>query len=238
MQKLLWGCAAAALATLGVGYMGWDYATSHPNSWLGRGVINAGKVAATQVKTIETSRHTAELTFKGVQGLLGHTTAAPAQDDCKCPAPVECPMEPAVLPGAVAMQDEEIVRPSQPMPPVHDIVGGNFVVGDGLECEEATMPAVEEEAAKMPPCEEDCCRLHPKKDGKPTAVMPGCHDADTVTPHVDHHSVPQVHSDSEESEPVFPKMDRDGGEKPVHPDVDTMEIRPGDLWFLDFTGPF
>jgi hypothetical protein len=35
-----------------------------------------------------------------------------------------------------------------------------------------------------------------------------------------------------------PKLRRDGGEKAKHPDVDTMEIRPSDLWFLDFIGPF
>jgi hypothetical protein len=81
------------------------------------------------------------------------------------------------------------------------------------------MPAVPEDAAKMPGCDDDCCRPRPKKDAAPAAPMPGCRD--------------------EKCEPAWPKMDRDGGTKPPHPDVDTMEVRPGDLlWLFDFTWPF
>ncbi len=237
MGKMLWGCAAA-LAALGAGYLAWDYACDHPESWLGRGACNAEKVAATQVKTIEASQRTAELAFQGMQGLFGQRTGAPCPDDGQCPAAQaqpaldECP-PPAVLPGAVVMDEDEDVLPEKPMPPVVEL-------SSGQEFEEATMPAVPEDAAKMPRCDEDRCRPQPGKDGGTTAVMPGCRDEDSGSPHFAPHPIEgrQFQPGSEESEPVFPKMDWDGGEQPLHPDVDTMEVRPGDLWFLDFTGPF
>jgi len=86
--------------------------------------------------------------------------------------------------------------------------------------------------------------------GEPSAAMPGCKDEETHAQSCPcpHHCCP-AHTThkiegkgsaggSEECEPVFPKMQRDGGETPKHPDVDTMEVRPSDLWFLDLTGPF
>lgn len=188
MRKTLWGCAAAAVVALGVGLLAWDYGRDHPGSWLGRGVVHAEKAAATPAKTLQVGRSTAELAFSGMKGLLGPGTDAPYQEEGKGPNEEVCPVEPAVLPGAVVMcgGDEDGLA-TEPMPPVHDL-------GAGEECEPAVMPAVPEDAAKMPACEEN--------------------------------------------EPVVPQMDRDGGEKPAHPDVDTMEVRPSDLWFLDFTGPF
>lgn len=206
------------LAAVGVGYLAWDAALHHPDSWLGRGVNNAQKVAASQARTMEMGRRTAELAVTSMKGLLSQKTVSCKEE---CPAPEEdaCPVAPAVLPGAVVMREDEVDLPVQAMPPVHE-----FVVGE--ECEEAAMPAVPEEAVKMPGCEDDCCRPQPEAVPAPQAVMPGCGDGNPV------------HPMSEESEPVFPKMDYDGGEKPAHPDVDTMEIRPSDLWFLDYTGPF
>jgi hypothetical protein len=199
MRKTLWGCAAVALAALGAGFLAWDYARDHPNSWLGRGVVHAEKTAATQVRTMEAGRHTAEIAFTGVKGLLGPGTDAPCRGECKGQAEDVCPVEPAVLPGAVVMcGDDEDGQTRDAMPPVHDLTVG------GEECEPALMPAVPDEAAKMPRCEDDGPR--------PQAPTGG--------------------------EPVFPRMDRDGGEKPAHPDVDPMEIWPGDLLFLDLIGPF
>jgi hypothetical protein len=189
MRKTLWGCGAAVVVVLGVGFLAWDYGHDHPGSWLGRGVVHAEKAAATQARTMEVGRHTAALAFTGMQGVLGQGTGAPCQEECQGRTEEVRPVEPAVLPGAVVMcGDDEDGLPPEPMPPVHDMRVG------GEECEPAVMPAVPEDAAKMPLCEEN--------------------------------------------EPIVPKMDRDSGEKPAHPDVDTMEVRPGDLLFFDFMGPF
>jgi hypothetical protein len=208
MRKTLWGCAAAAVAALGAGFLAWDYGCDHPGSWLGRGVVHAEKAAETQVRTMEVGRRSVELAFTGMQGLLGQGTGAPCQEECKGPAEDAGRVEPAVLPGAVVMcGDDESEFPQEPLPKVHDLSVG------GEECEPAQMPAVPEEAAKMPPCDDDGRR--PQPTAKPKSPSGGA-----------------------EGEPVFPKMDRDGGEAPAHPDVDTMEVRPGDLWFLDFSGPF
>jgi hypothetical protein len=211
MRKTLWGCAAAALAVLGAGLLAWDYACDHPDSWLGRGFHHAEHAAATQVKTMEVGRHTAELALTSMQGLLGQGTATPCPDEGQ--AEDVCHAEPAVLPGPVVMCGEDDETPREPMPPVHDLVGGRPGVGE--ECELVKMPPAPEDAAKMPPCDADGCRPQSKKGTAPEPVMPGCHD-----------------------EPACPKMDRDGGEKPAHPDVDTTEVRPGELWFIDLTDPF
>ncbi len=128
------------------------------------------------------------------------------------PAPAEdvCPVAPAVLPGAVALHEDGAALAREPMPPVREFAGA------AEECE-AAMPAVPDDAARMPACDDDGCRPQPKGHDAPPAVMPPCH---------------------EESEPTVPNMDGDGGMKPAHPDVDTMEARPGDLHFLDFRVPF
>src|SRR5262245_41072838 len=103
MRKTLWGCAAVALAALGAGFLAWDYACDNPGSWLGREVGDAEKAAATQVKSLEVGRRTAELAFTGIQGLLGQGTGAPCREECEGRAEEVCPVEPAVLPGAVVM---------------------------------------------------------------------------------------------------------------------------------------
>jgi hypothetical protein len=218
MRKMLWGCAAAGLAALGVGYLTWEYVCDHPGSWLGRSVRHAERAAATQARSMEVGRRTAEFAFTGMKGLLGQETAAPGPDEPQAPAEDACPVEPAVLPGAVVMCGEESEFPQEPMAPVHDLVGGR--PGAGQECEEAArMPAVPEDAARMPACDDDGYRPAPKKGAGPAEVMPGCHD--------------------EKGEPAWPKMDRDGGTKPANPGADTMEVRPGDLlWLFDITWPF
>ncbi|HZT79192.1 MAG TPA: hypothetical protein VFA26_03155 [Gemmataceae bacterium] len=234
MRKKLWGCAvAAALAALGGG-LAVDYACDHPDSWPGRWLFTARATAVSRVTTLEAAARPAEVVRRGMQVLLGPGTSAACEGAGGCAAPKagavadECPAAPAVLPGGVVMHEDAGQLPAQPMPPVHDFVGGLPAAGDGEECDEAPMPRAEDDAPKMPRAEEsdeDCHCPHAsrKADAKPAP--------DTTREKMER-------SGAEECEPVSPKLRRDGGEAPRHPDVDTMEARPSDLRFLDFTGPF
>lgn len=264
MRKKLWGCAAAAVAAAGVSCLTAYYAWEHPNSWLGRCLFTAHHVATSEAVAVTTPGNVARVAFHGMQGLLG--TVAPAAaaaceeagpcGDHAAPAAEDVEvMEPAVLPGVVVIPEDDVL-PARPLPPVHDLVGALPDLGGAEEGEEFPMPRAEDGAAKMPlvPAEDDdCCRPAVKKSGPEKGdpgVMPGCKEADRCPdasgcPHPGGgRCVPRTikgregHSGNEECEPVFPKMRRDGGEKPTHPDVDTMEVRPSDLWFLNFMGPF
>jgi hypothetical protein len=240
MRKLVWGCFTAALAVLGFSLWAFDYATGHPDSWLGRCCYGAHHVAVAEVKTAQATRRTAQVVLSGMQGLMGQAAGAVCGHDQPCPAHAEaageeCNLEPAVLPGAVVMPEDEEMPAAQPLPPVHDLVGGQPWHGGAEECEEAPMPRAEEEAVKMPLVEEE---FGVSCGPQPPASMHG------PCPHADHDAVHKeikgrdFQSGSEECEPLMPKVRPDGGEAPRHPDVDTMEVRPGDLRFRDFTGPF
>jgi hypothetical protein len=239
MRKKLWGCAvAAALAALGGG-LAVDYACDHPDSWLGRCLFTAQDVAVVPVQTLRSATRPAELVLSGMQGLLGRGAGAVCEDAGPCPAPEaaadECP-PPAVLPGGVAMHEDEGVLPEQPMPPVRDLVGGLPVASGAEDCEDVPMPRVEDDAPRMPRAEDrDEDYSCPEKKSGPEspgpAVAPARKDGDTSPS-------PAKHCGGEGCQSVSPKLRRDGGEAPRHPDVDTMEIRPSDLWFLDYTGPF
>jgi len=230
MRKIVWGCTAAAVVAVGVGSLTVDYACDHPNSWMGRCFAYAHDLVIIEAHTLRATRQTADVAFRGVQGLMG--TAGPGAVWDKhdtCPAhdgpPAACPgpMHAAILPGGVIIHEDEGdgALPAAAMPPVPDLVGGFPVLGGVEECEEAPMPRAEEDAAKMPPVDGDGGRATPN-----AAPMPACPQ--------------EVNRPSHriEGQPVFPKMQRDGGERPRHPDVDTLEIRPTDLWFFDFIGPF
>jgi hypothetical protein len=213
MRKKVWGCAVAAVIAMLGGGLAINYACDHPDSWLGRCLFNAPTVAANQFQSLGVTGHAAKLAFQSVQGLLGQGGGVVCPDGDQCPGPRcpdEVPMEPAVLPGGVAMHEEQGALPAAPMPPVHDFIGGLPAGGGTEESEEGSMPRAEDDAVKMPrveECEEDCCHAGTKANG-------------------------------EKCEPVVPKLKHRFERKPKHPDVDTMEIRPSDLWFLDFTGPF
>src|SRR5581483_6534316 len=109
MRKLLWGCGAAAVAALLLGYMAYEYAQDHPNSWLGRWLVTAHHVAATEARAVRTTRQTAEVALHTAEGLLHNS--APCEDSRNCrtqeaPAPEEaCPGPPAVLPGGVVIHE-------------------------------------------------------------------------------------------------------------------------------------
>jgi hypothetical protein len=208
MRKKVWGCAVAAAFAALTTSLAIDYACGHPDSWLGRCFFTAQKVAVTESHVMHAARPTAEFAFRGLQGLLGQGTGAVCEDGDNCPAPPaeeECPMPPAVLPGAVVLHLEGDVLPEKPMPPVRE--------GAVEECEEVVMPPAEDGAAKMPRADDDCCCAAPQCKGR--------HG---------HCCTPQCKG--------WPNLQQDGGEKPRHPEVDTMEVRPSDLWFLDLTGPF
>jgi hypothetical protein len=228
MHKVLWGCAAAAVAAVGVGCLTVDYACDHPDSWLGRCFVAAQRGVAAEAHTLAVTRHTAEIAFRGVPDLLGTAGPVPV-----CPESERCPahepaavedafaMEPAVLPGGIVMHEEEGALPAKPLPPVRELIDGLPAPGGAEESEEAPMPRAEDDTAKMPRVEDDLCPPSHEHHGMPHTIKGR-----------------EAPAGNEECEPALPKMRRDGGETPHHPDVDTMEVRPSDLWFFDFTVPF
>jgi hypothetical protein len=250
MRKTLWACAASVVVGAVFNILIVEYACDHPNSWLGRCFFTAHRVAVSQVKAVAATSRAAELTFHGMQGLFNKGTGGVCDDGGKCPvhdepvAEAEPPMEPAVLPGGVVLPEDEAGPPAEPMPPVHDLIGERPLFGGIEDCEEFVMPRAGDDAVPMPFVEEG-----PKSESRPatkdhseaSSVMPGCQaeDAHTHRKHHSHKEPPKASpGGSEECEPVFPQMQRDGGETPKHPDVDTMEVRPSDLRFFDYTGPF
>jgi hypothetical protein len=239
MRKELWGCAAAALAAAGVSGLVAFYAWEHPDSWLGRCAAAAHRVVRVEAAVVGSAGNPAGLAVRGMQGLVG-TVAAPQavrEEAAPCPGHVAPPdeeldvMPPAVLPGVVAIPADDVL-PARPMPAVHDFVGGLPVMCEPEECDEFPMPRAEDDAARMPPVPDGAAKC----DTPPE--QPAC-------PHLSGRiCVPRTikgregHSGNEECEPIFPQLQRDDGEHPKHPEVDTMEVRPSDLWFFDFMGPF
>jgi hypothetical protein len=165
MRKLLWGCGAAAVAALLLGYMAYEYAHDHPNSWLGRWLVTAHHVAATEAHAVRATRQTAEVALHTAEAVLHNGTACEDGGNCpaqEAPAPEEaCPVPPAVLPGGVVMHEDGTL-PAQPMPPVRDVIGALPFLGSADEFQEARMPAVEDGATKMPRVPEDSAGGRPK----------------------------------------------------------------------------
>ncbi len=165
MRKLLWGCGAAAVAALLLGYMAYEYAQEHPNSWLGRWLVTAHHVAATEVHAVRATRQTAEVALHTAEGLLHNGTACEDSGTCRmqeaAPSEEACPGPPAVLPGGVVMHEDGAL-PAQPMPPVRDVIGSLPFFGSADEVEETRMPAVEDGSPKMPHVPEDGVGGQPK----------------------------------------------------------------------------
>jgi hypothetical protein len=237
MLRKLWCFAAtAALVGAGIVHLTANYADKHPNSWPDRCLVSAYHVATFDATTVETTRHTAVFALRGLHGLWG--TAGPGavcEEANRCVAEHEQPAqeaavcEPAILPGGFIHEEECDQLPlPRAMPPVPDLVNGQ-PAGGAEECEGIPMPRVEDEAAKMPPAEVESLPLPGH------SVCPHHGGCPCMPSHTKGHQAP---GGTEECEPVVPKLRRDGGERAKHPDVDTMEIRPSDLWFLDFIGPF
>jgi hypothetical protein len=261
MRKKVWGCAVASAVLAVGGGLAVDYACYHPDSWVGRCFFTAQDVAVAQVRTMQSTQSTAEFAFRGMQGLLGQGSGAACEHE-KYPvsreamAEADCHVDPAVLPGSAVVLEDGAVVAAEPMPPVRDIVEGLPAVGSFEESEDVLMPAVEDDSARMPRVDDPASGKHQSSQTSTNSVgtRPACCEpkcatgqqpsAPAMMPACDDHPVPhhrktkEHRAAGEESEPLLPKMRLDGGEKPRHFDIDTLEIRPGDLWFFDFTGPF
>ncbi len=211
MRKIWWGCAAAGAAAVGVGCLAVQYACDHPNSWAGHGFTGIQAAVLTEADTLRATRQTAEVALRSAQGFLG--TAGPATVWDK---PDSCPVSestPAACPGRMHAA----------------ILPGSVVIQD----EEAdgvlplqAMPAVPDVAAGMPLSGsiEECNEAPMPRVEDEAAKMPACpEDGDGPFSWV---------------KSSLPMMPRDGGERPRQRKADTLEIRPGDLLFLDWIGPF
>jgi hypothetical protein len=188
MRKMLWGGAAVAVMALMAAGWAISYAADNPTCWLSRCLAAARLVAAPEVHTARATRHTTQVVLRA-EGLPGNSDAGAPEDErdpCirqETPGAEEgCPMEPAVLPGSIAMHEED-APPAQPMPPVHDVVGALPFLGVIDDVDDVKMPAAEDDLPKMPRVPGDDDHRRPTtgaKDGgqgkAQPAVMPGCDD--------------------------------------------------------------
>ena len=187
MRKMLWGSAAVVVMALMAAGWAISYATDYPASWLGRWLMAARHAAAPEVHTARATRHTTQVALRA-QEMLGADGGAVGDEGGLCTRPETpgaedgCPMEPAVLPGSIAMHEED-APPAQPMPPVHDVVGALPFLGVIDDVDDVKMPAAEDDLPKMPRVPGDDDHRRPTtgaKDGgqgkAQPAVMPGCDD--------------------------------------------------------------
>jgi hypothetical protein len=242
-KRLLWACVGLVAGVAGVGCWVGDYACAHPDSWLGRCLLATHELALSQGGgvALEVSGKVAESAARGVHHVWHGGPGAACDEGNGCPKadapPAEEPVEmaPAVLPGGFVHEEEPgDMLPAEPMPPVRDLLGGLPWIGAVEDSEPAAMPPAEEDAPRMPRAEEAGCR---EETGTQPEPVPAPHEEVCPCPPRTIKGRPTP-GGNEECEPVLPKMQRDGGEKPTHPDVDTMEVRPSDLRFSDLTGPF
>ena len=114
---------------------------------------------------------------------------------------------------------------------------------------------------QAPPCEDGAVTqptllpgavvLRVERDSLPVEAMPPVHDAvsargvaeaceDVQMPLVEDVTavMPSVEEDTVEPFLAETYIPPSGEGYTKHPDIDTMEARPSDLWFLDFVGPF
>jgi hypothetical protein len=236
MRKKLWACAVAVAIVAVGGGVAVDYAWEHPNSLLGHCLFNSHTVAGFPVVPMNVASKAGVVAYNGVRGLSSQeTTATWDHDPNRPPYMGTCEeseaTEPALLPGAVVLSVEQDGLPAEAMPPVHDAVS---VRGRAEACEDVLMPAVEDDTAVMPYVEDEFLpetyvppqgyeNLYPEWQGQKMQMRGSSSDE---TPAAD-----------DDCKKLFQNIECDG-EKAKHHDIDTMEARPSDLWFLDFIGPF